>query len=68
MVRQSKAVIAHHRGAAVNPHRVLVAALTVTLFISAIVAVVTAANMGQSTAALIIALVAGGAFSAAALC
>lgn len=68
MVRSSKAVVAPRAGAAVNPHRLLVAFLTVTIFVAAIVGVVAAASMGQDTAALIIALVAGGSFSAAALC
>lgn len=55
-------------GAAVNSHRVLVAFLTVTVLISAIVGAIAAAAMGQPTAALLIALVAGGWFSAAVLC
>ncbi|BCZ20275.1 hypothetical protein MYSE111917_11900 [Mycobacterium senriense] len=66
--RSRKAAIAPRAGAAVNSHRLLVAFLTVTVFICAIVGVVAAAMMGQSTAALLIALVAGGWFSAAALC
>lgn len=68
MVRSSKVAVAPRAGAAVNPHRLLVALLTVTVFIASIVGVVAAATMGQHTAALVIALVAGGSFSAAALC
>jgi hypothetical protein len=66
--RPHKTVVAPRTGAAVNSHRVLVAFLTVTVFICAIVGVVAAAMMGQTTAALLIALVAGGWFSAAAFC
>lgn len=65
--RSSKAVVAHP-GGAVNSHRLLMAFLTVTVFICAIVAVVAAAATGHGTAALIIALVAGGSFSTAAFC
>lgn len=66
--RPHKTVIAPRTGAAVNSHRLLVAFLTVTVFICAIVGVIAAAMMGQTTAALLIALVAGGWFSAAAFC
>lgn len=66
--RSSKAVVGPRSGAAVNSHRLLVAFVTVTVFICSIVGVVAAATMGQGTAALVIALVAGGCFSAAALC
>ncbi|QBC86307.1 hypothetical protein [Mycobacterium avium] len=66
--RSRKAVIVPRAGAAVNSHRVLVAFLTVTVLISAIVGAIAAAAMGQPTAALLIALVAGGWFSAAVLC
>ncbi|OBJ09039.1 hypothetical protein A5624_18775 [Mycobacterium sp. 1482292.6] len=66
--RPHKTVIAPRTGAAVNSHRLLVAFLTVTIFICAIVGVIAAAMMGQTTAALLIALVAGGWFSAAAFC
>lgn len=66
--RPHKTVVAPRTGAAVNSHRVLVAFLTVTVFICAIVGVIAAAMMGQTTAALLIALVAGGWFSAAAFC
>lgn len=66
--RSSKAVVAPRAGAAVNAHRVLMALLAVTIFICAIVGVVAAATTGHETAALIIALVAGGSFSAAAFC
>ncbi|BBZ47123.1 hypothetical protein [Mycobacterium parmense] len=52
------------RGAS-GSHPMLMAAFVVTIFISAIVGIVVAASMGQTTAALIIALVAGGSFSAA---
>lgn len=50
---------------AASPHRILMAALVVTIFISAVVGIVVAASMGQTTAALIIALVVGGGFAAA---
>lgn len=66
--RPHKTVIAPRPGAAVNSHRLLVAFLTVTVLICAIVGVVAAAMMGQTTAALLIALVAGGWFSAAVFC
>ncbi|RAU99643.1 hypothetical protein DQP58_02750 [Mycobacterium colombiense] len=66
--RPHKTVIAPRTGAAVNSHRVLVAFLTVTVFICAIVGAIAAAMMGQTTAALLIALVAGGWFSAAVFC
>lgn len=66
--RPRKTGIAPRSGAAVNSHRLLVAFLTVTVFICAIVGVIAAALMGQTTAALLIALVAGGWFSAAAFC
>jgi hypothetical protein len=66
--RPHKTVIAPRTGAAVNSHRLLVAFLTVTVFICAVVGVIAAAMMGQTTAALLIALVAGGWFSAAAFC
>ncbi|OBJ33560.1 hypothetical protein [Mycobacterium colombiense] len=66
--RSQKSVIAPRAGAAVNSHRVLVAFLTVTVLICAIVGAIAAAAMGQTTAALLIALVAGGWFSAAVLC
>lgn len=66
--RPHKTVIAPRTGAAVNSHRLLVAFLTVTVFICAIVGVIAAAMTGQTTAALLIALVAGGWFSAAAFC
>ncbi|OBH53254.1 hypothetical protein [Mycobacterium sp. E2479] len=66
--RPRKAVITPRAGAAVNSHRLLVAIVTVTVFVCAIVGVIAAAVMGQTTAALFIALVAGGWFSAAALC
>ncbi|WP_197516139.1 hypothetical protein [Mycobacterium sp. 1465703.0] len=42
--------------------------LTVTVFICAVVGVIAAAVMGQTTAALLIALVAGAWFSAAVFC
>ena len=62
--RSSKpAIVTPRFSGAINPHRVLMAILMVAIFISAIVAVVVAASMGQTTAALIIALVAGGCFS-----
>ncbi len=68
MDRSSKAVVAPRAGAAVNSHRLLMAFLAVTIFICAIVGIVAAATTGHGTAALIIALVAGGSFSAAAFC
>ena len=66
--RSRKAVIAPRSGAAVNSHRLLVAVLTVTVLVGAIMGAIAAAAMGQTTAALLIALVAGGWFSAAVLC
>lgn len=66
--RRSKAVVAPRSGAAVNSHRLLTAFLAVTIFICAIVGVVAAASTGHETAALVIALVVGGGFSAAAFC
>lgn len=66
--RSSKAVVAPRAGAAVNSHRLLMAFLTVTIFICAIVSVIAAASTGHGTAALIIALVAGGSFLSAAFC
>lgn len=64
--RSSKPVTVTPRSSgAINPHRVLMALLLVAIFISAVVAVIVAASMGQTTAALIIALVAGGCFSTA---
>lgn len=68
MDRSSKAVVAPRSGAAISSHRLLMAFLVVTVFIAAIVSVVAAATMGHGTAALVIALVAGGSFLAAAFC
>jgi hypothetical protein len=66
--RSSKVVITPRAGATVHSHRLLVAVLTVTVFICAVVGVIAAAVMGQTTAALLIALVAGAWFSAAVFC
>lgn len=67
--RSSKpAVVAARPRDAIHPHRVLMALLVVAIFICSIVGVVVMASMGQNTAALVIALVAGGCFSTAALC
>jgi len=66
--RPSKAVVAPRSGAAVNSHRLLTAFLAITIFICAIVGVVATASTGHETAALIIALVAGGSFLTAAFC
>lgn len=53
---------------AITSHRVVLVALMVTIFISAILGVVIALSAGQTTAALVIGLLAGGFFSAALFC
>lgn len=62
--RTNKAMVTPRSGAAVNSHRLFMAFLAVTIFISA----VAAASTGHETAALVIALVAGGSFMTAAFC
>lgn len=44
-------------------HRILLALLVTGIFVAAVAGIVVTASMGQTTAALIIALVAGGSFS-----
>ncbi len=66
--RTNKAMVTPRSGAAVNSHRLFTAFLAVTTFICAIVGVVAAATTGHETAALVIALVAGGSFLTAAFC
>jgi hypothetical protein len=67
--RPSKPAVAAARPHdAIHPHRVLMALLVVAIFICAVAGVVVMASMGQTTAALVIALVAGGSFCTAALC
>ncbi|MCV7100152.1 hypothetical protein [Mycobacterium palustre] len=50
---------------AITSNRVVLAALMISIFVGAIVGIVVTLSMGQTTAALVIALVAGGFFSAA---
>lgn len=66
--RTNKAMVTPRSGAAVNSHRLFMAFLAVTIFISAVAGVVAAASTGHETAALVIALVAGGSFVTAAFC
>lgn len=58
-------VVAPRASGAVHSHRILLALVMVMAFIAAITGVVVAASTGHTTAALVIALVAGGWFSAA---
>ncbi|WP_374022414.1 hypothetical protein [Mycobacterium sp. HNNTM2301] len=58
-------VVAPRASGAVHSHRILLALVVVTALIAAITGVVVAASTGHATAALVIALVAGGWFSAA---
>jgi len=61
-------VVAARPRDAIHPHRVLMALFVVAIFICAVAGVIVMASMGQTTAALVIALVAGGSFCTAALC
>ena len=63
--RPHRPLAAQRSVGAASSHRILMAALVVTIFISAIVGIVVAASTGHATLALIIALVAGGSFCAA---
>lgn len=56
----SKPVVVSPRS---SGHRILLALLVATTFLAAVAGIVVTASMGQNTAALIIALVAGGSFS-----
>jgi hypothetical protein len=63
--RARKSAVAPRPHGAVSGYRVLLALLLTTVFLCAVAAIVIAASMGHQTAALVIALVAGGSFSAA---
>ena len=67
-VKESNKLVTQRSSGAIRPHGVLFALFIVTIFISAVVGIVVAAASGQTNAALIIALVTGGCFSAAAFC
>ncbi|OBG63409.1 hypothetical protein [Mycobacterium sp. E3339] len=58
-------VVAPRATGAVRSHRILLALAVVMAFIAAVTGIVVAATTGDTTAALVIALVAGGWFSAA---
>lgn len=53
---------------AITSHRVVLALFMVTIFMSAVAGIVVSLSMGQETTATVIALVAGGFFSAAVFC
>ena len=50
---------------AITAHRAVLAVLMISIFVGAVVGIVVTLSAGQTTAALVIALVAGGFFSAA---
>ncbi|GAA4542928.1 hypothetical protein [Mycobacterium paraffinicum] len=58
-------VVAPRPSGVVHSHRILLAVFVVMALIAAITGIVVAASTGHTTAALVIALVAGGWFSAA---
>jgi hypothetical protein len=58
-------VVAPGWNRAITSHRAVLAVLMVSIFIGAVVGIVVTLSTGQTTAALVIALVAGGFFSAA---
>lgn len=58
-------IVAPRAGGAIHSHRILLAVGVVMAFAAAVTGVVVAASTGHTTAALVIALVAGGWFSAA---
>ena len=58
-------VVAPRPSGAISSHRILLALVVAMALIAAITGVVVAASTGHTTAALVIALVAGGWFSAA---
>jgi hypothetical protein len=53
---------------AITSHRLVLAVLMVAIFISAVGGIVVSMSMGQTTTATVIALIAGGFFSAAIFC
>lgn len=69
MHRTSKFVVASPRASkTIDPRRLLMAFFVVAIFIASVAAVMVAASTGHPTAALSIALVAGGCFASGIFC